>query len=235
MSKITQFSTIGALMAGYFQPEQSLESLSCAGTHAFGLGCSAQISGELTIWGGRIHEATAGETLHCLSVETALPFVQVTPFSPQARHGIGPVTHDSAARALRRFINPDNIFLAVCIEATFDRLVLRRPQRATGGSRTVDEVAACQKVDHHEAIAGRLIGFWTPELFGRISVPGFHFHFLDHDETISGHVLEFAATEAMLSFEEKTSIEIRNPTDQAFRDHAIDVASLDEMIHRIEK
>ena len=235
MSRITQFSTIGALMAGCFEPGKSLASLCCEGERAFGLGCSAQISGELTIWNGRIHEATAGETLHCLSAETDVPFMQVTQFVAQDSQQIGPVTHETAPEVLHRFINPDNIFLAVSIEAEFDNLVIRRPQRAGDGTRSVEDVAAGQKVDRHRAITGRLIGFWTPELFGRVSVPGFHFHFLDRDEKISGHVLEFSAGHAILSFEEKETIEIHNPTSAAFRDRRIDVNALDEVIHRIEK
>ncbi|NVN42577.1 acetolactate decarboxylase [Asaia siamensis] len=233
MSKITQFSTIGALMAGHFRGEAPLSAF-CA-HRAFGLGCSAEISGELTIQDGKVHEATAGEALHCLSAETEIPFVQVTEFTPQQERAVSSVTHENAQEQLSRFIRPDNIFLAVSISGKFEHLVLRRPHRADGGSRSVDQVASAQQVDRHDSIEGRLIGFWTPELFGRISVPGFHFHFLDVKSTISGHVLEFSAQNAVLSFEEKTTIEIVNPSSVSFKTLNIDVDALDEMIHRIEK
>jgi len=233
MSKITQFSTIGALMAGHFRGEAPLSAF-CS-HRAFGLGCSAEISGELTIHDGQVHEATAGEALHCLPPEAEIPFVQVTDFAPQQERAVTSITHDNAQEQLSRFIRPDNIFLAVSISGSFEHLVLRRPHRADGGSRSVDEVAASQKVDRYEGIAGRLIGFWTPELFGRVSVPGFHFHFLDETSQISGHVLEFSAHKAVLSFEEKTTIEIVNPASEIFRALKIDVGALDEMIHRIEK
>ncbi|WP_025840458.1 acetolactate decarboxylase [Asaia platycodi] len=233
MSKITQFSTIGALMAGHFRGEAPLSAF-CSHL-AFGLGCSAEISGELTIHDGKVHEATAGEALHCLPMEAEIPFVQVTDFVPLQEREVTSVTHENAEAQLSRFIRPDNIFLAVSISGCFEHLVLRRPHRADGGSRSVDDVAAAQKVDQYERITGRLIGFWTPELFGRVSVPGFHFHFLDETSQISGHVLEFSAQNAVLSFEEKTTIEIMNPASEAFRALEIDVDALDEMIHRIEK
>lgn len=233
MSKITQFSTIGALMAGHFRGEAPLSAF-CSHL-AFGLGCSAEISGELTIHDGKVHEATAGEALHCLPPEAEIPFVQVTDFVPQQEREVASVTHENAQAQLSRFIRPDNIFLAVSISGCFEHLVLRRPHRADGGSRSVDDVAAAQKVDQYERITGRLIGFWTPELFGRVSVPGFHFHFLDETSQISGHVLEFSAQNAVLSFEEKTTIEIVNPSSEAFKALDIDVDALDEMIHRIEK
>ncbi|GAB6853401.1 acetolactate decarboxylase [Asaia astilbis] len=233
MSKITQFSTIGALMSGHLRGEAPLSHFCPA--HGFGLGCSPEISGELTIHEGKVHEASAGEALHLVTAETLVPFLQVTEFSPQQTHRIVSVTQDTAYERLSQFIRPDNIFLAVTIVGVFDHLLLRRPQRAEGSQRSVDDVAASQREDSYKSISGRLIGFWTPELFGRVSVPGFHFHFLDDEARISGHVLEFEASEATLSFEEKTSIEIVNPASDAYRALSIDVGALDEMIHRIEK
>jgi len=80
MSKIVQFSTIGALMAGYFRGEY--DSTALKRPHAFGLGCSQGINGELTIFQGKIWEATAGEALHLLG-QQEVPFLQVTEFAAE--------------------------------------------------------------------------------------------------------------------------------------------------------
>ncbi|WP_411813592.1 acetolactate decarboxylase [Erwinia tracheiphila] len=47
---------------------------------------------------------------------------------------------------------------------------------------------------------GKLVGFWTSELYGHISVHGFHF--IDEKQQISGHVLFYHAEEAIVSYEE---------------------------------
>lgn len=234
MSKIFQFSTIGALMAGYFVAEHRLADY-CS-SRAFGLGCSTEISGEITLFEGVAYEATAGEPLHPFAASSCVPFVQVTDFEAEQQHAVTNITHQNAPQWLTRFTLPQNIFLAVLIEGTFEELVIRRPQRvAEHGRHDVKEMAATQRIDTHHDIAGRLIGFWTPELYGRISVPGFHFHFLDRDKKISGHVLKFHAEQATLSFQEKQTIEITQPSSRAYKELKIDLSALDALIGKIEK
>ncbi|WP_158625429.1 MULTISPECIES: acetolactate decarboxylase [unclassified Asaia] len=112
----------------------------------------------------------------------------------------------------------------------FEHLVLRRPYRTDpeeDGIRHVEAVAASQQASPCAAVVGRLIGFWTPALIGRVSVPEFHFHFLDEAESISGQVLEFAAERAVLGFEEKPIIEVTNPQSAAYKALPIDLEKLD--------
>ncbi|CAK9886853.1 MAG: Alpha-acetolactate decarboxylase [Candidatus Erwinia impunctatus] len=233
MNKITQFSTIGALMSGFFKGEFCL--LLGKSQYSFGLGCSEKLNGELTVFDGIAYRATADESLTELEKNSPLPFVQVTDFTPQHQHNTGEVNEQNIESILRQSINPDNIFLAITIEAHFDTMIIRRPHRQDEGERSVEEVASAQQVDTHHAIGGHLVGFWTPELFGRVSVPGFHFHFLDTEKHISGHVLQFSAKSAVLSFEEKRSIEITLPDSEEYTSLPIDVAKLDQLIHKIEK
>lgn len=233
MSKIIQFSTIGTLMSGYCRGERYLSDICCCKT--FGLGCSEEINGELTIYEGITYEATAGEALHKLTEQTMVPFLQITAFNPQNIYSVSDITHKNAYEILSQFIQLDNIFLAVSVEGMFDHLMIRRPHRIKAGNRDIHQITNTQKVDKHKMLEGRLIGFWTPELYGRISVPGFHFHFIDKSKKISGHVLEFHAQQASLAFEEKETIEITNPTSTLYKKIKIDIDQLDDIINRVEK
>ncbi|MDI2091527.1 acetolactate decarboxylase [Commensalibacter oyaizuii] len=234
MSKIIQFSTIGALMAGYLQGDR-LFSQVCCGCN-FGLGCSANLDGELTIYDGTAYEATAGHALQTLDFESKVPFIQITNFQPEQSHIIKDVDHTTIYNSMKRFIQFDNILLAVSVQGTFRKVIVRRPHSSyTGEDRDVSKIAASQQVDTYCQVKGTLIGFWTPELFGRISVPRFHFHFLDESKRKSGHVLEFDVEQAQLSFEEKPTLEITNPKKDQFKQMKIDINMLDEMINRVEK
>ncbi|CAI3952880.1 Alpha-acetolactate decarboxylase (AlsD) (PDB:1XV2) [Commensalibacter communis] len=234
MTKIIQFSTIGALMAGHVQGERDFAKLSCGCN--FGLGCSANLNGELTIYDGTAYEATAGQALETLDYEEKVPFIQLTNFNPEHEYVVEHVNHKNIEACLKRFIQAQNIFIAVSLQGVFEQIVFRRPYSlADGEERNVDELAETQKVDTFHQIEGQLIGFWTPELFGRVSVPGFHFHFLDESKQISGHVLEFYMNYAQLSFQEKQTIEITNPKSNSYKEMNIDVNMLDEMIQKIEK
>ena len=232
MSKIIQFSTIGALMAGYFRGEYDASALKHP--DAFGLGCSQGINGELTIFQGKVWEATAGEAPHLLRQEM-LPFLQVTEFVPERTASVVNIDQHNAEQHLNQFIPLQNIFLAVCIEATFDHLVIRRPQPASDIPRDINDFARTQQEDTLNNINGYLIGFWTPALFGRISVPGFHFHFIDEKRNNSGHVLEFSAKKAILKYQEKQTIEVTNPGSAEYKNMTIDLSSLDKSIEHVEK
>lgn len=234
MTKIIQFSTIGALMAGHVQGEQAFAKARCGCN--FGLGCSANLNGELTIYEGKAYKATAEQDLEMLADEAKVPFIQLTDFNPQQEMLVEHVHHKNIYECLKRFIQLDNVFLAVSLQGIFEQVTFRRPYSASMDKiRDISTVAAEQKIDTHQYIAGRLIGFWTPEIFGRISVPGFHFHFLDESNEHSGHVLEFFMNQAQLSFEEKQTIEITNPSSRSYKEMSIDVNMLDDLIQTVEK
>ncbi|WP_261641103.1 acetolactate decarboxylase [Erwinia mallotivora] len=232
MSKITQFSTIGALMAGHFDGECDTRQFTMP--DAFGLGCSANINGELTIYQGVFWEATANEAIHHLH-DYHVPFIQLTDFNPEKKFSVEAINQDCAAKLLGEHVVLDNIFLAICIEANFDRLVIRRPQRAEETERDIHMVADAQQEYTLTDVNGKLIGFWTPELFGRISVPGFHFHFLDTVTQQSGHVLSYSARNATVSFEVKPTIEITNPHSEKFKELVIDLSAMDQIIAKVER
>lgn len=233
MSKIIQFSTIGALMASHLQGEHCLRGIN--NNDAFGLGCSELINGELTIFQGKAWEATANESVHLLNRQDLLPFFQITEFHPEIVFRVKNINFENANKLLAEKININNIFLAISIEAKFKEVTIRRPQRSNKKDRTSTEVAESQYVNSFQDIQGRLIGFWTPELYGRISVPGFHFHFINEEKNISGHVLGFKAEDAIMSFEEKQTLEITNPTSDQYKELKIDLSKLDGLINRIEK
>ena len=232
MSKIVQYSTIGALMAGYCRGEYNSGVLD--NSHAFGLGCSQGINGELTIFQGKIWEATAGKAPHPLR-QKEVPFLQVTQFAPEQTISVSNIDQDNAQQHLNKSIALQNIFLAVCIEATFEHLVIRRPQPSSSTKRDISDFARTQQEDTLKDIYGYLVGFWTPELFGRISVPGFHFHFIDEARNTSGHVLEFSANKALLSYQEKQTIEVTNPHSNEYKNMTIDLSLLDKSIEQVEK
>lgn len=231
MTKITQFSTIGALMAGLTEGWATLNK-PCRET-TFGLGCSRGAGGELTVFKGKIYQATAGQPVTLLS-DPSVPFIQLTDFEPEALHSIADINEQNLEQILLQLLNASNIWLAVSVSAQFTTVVLRRPQPATSAQQDMEHMAATQQVSHYQQLNGTLIGFWTPALYGRISVPGFHFHFLDTSHEISGHVLAFSAASAELRYQQKTIIEITNPASEHYRQLPIDIDKLDSMMSRIE-
>lgn len=233
--KITQFSTIGALMAGHHCGEFHIP-LGTPG-FTFGLGCSDLVNAEVTIRRGVAYTASAAQPVGRLTATDVTPFIQVTDFNPDATVREQGLTMENLPEAFRKHVpHPDNTFYAIQIHAAFDSITVRRPQVvAPGTTRTMLELAKEQEVDAREGIKGYVVGLWTPTVFGRVSVPGFHLHFVDESEKVSGHVLQFKAATAELAYEEKSSIEIMTPTSEAYRKSVVDLGSLDGTIHKVEK
>ncbi|MCF8999170.1 acetolactate decarboxylase [Acinetobacter nectaris] len=232
MSKIYQFSTIGALMSGYFYPDQDVsEVCSCS---SIGLGCSEKLNAELTISDGKLYTATAEKSLESHTSALFVPFYQVTNFNNYKQYQILETTQDTLEQTIKHIILLKNNFVAVKIKAHFTNLVLRRPY-ASDKMRNIEDVSNNQLVSQYKDISGCLIGFWTPELFGRISVPGFHLHFLSDDLMISGHVLSYHFDSAELQIEEKRTIEIMNPNRSEFAELDINLQLLDGLISKVEK
>lgn len=233
MSKIIQMSTSAALMCGYFKGEKQFPK-SFQGQN-FGIGCSEGVNGELTIFEGCAYEGTAEESTRILPPNVKIPFIQITNFQATQNHIIHNVDHLNANVHLNKFIEIKNIFVALSFSGVLDKVLIRCPKREEKNNRTIEELHKSQFVHEYKKIKGTLVGFWTPEIFGRVSVPGFHFHFIDDDKKISGHVLEFSAKEVLLCFEEKQSIEITNPSNNTYKNMDLDVDKIDALIKRLER
>ncbi|HCQ3777362.1 TPA: acetolactate decarboxylase [Escherichia coli] len=232
MSKIFQFSTISALMSGFESGDFELDT--CNNDKLFGIGCSCGVSGELTIVNGKAWEATAKEPVHMLYRDN-VPFVQVTDFVMDDSFECCDVDEKNMALILHDKINAKNSFVAVNVHANFETIKIRRPQRRVGEEyESMLEVSDSQEIDCLANISGQLIGFWTPEVYGRISVPGFHFHFLSNDEINSGHVLSYHANKAVIYYQIKDSIEIKNPSSDEYRSMNIDLNNIDALIKKVE-
>lgn len=232
MTKIYQFSTIGALMSGYFLPDEDIYKVcSCS---SIGLGCSANLNAEMTIFNGTPYTATAEQSTETPKAPLDVPFYQVTDFNNFHEYNIGEASFKTLEQFVRTVMPLNNNFIALRIEAIFHTLKLRRPY-SSNSERSIQEVSGNQEVLTYDEIKGHLIGFWTPEMFGRISVPGFHLHFLSDDKSTSGHVLDYHFSSAILQIEEKNVIEITHPTTEKFKDLNINVENLDDTIRKVEQ
>ncbi|WP_042958478.1 acetolactate decarboxylase [Erwinia tasmaniensis] len=232
MSKIVQFSTIGALMSGFVDGEFDFDAHK--NEKMFGIGCSEGMNGELTISNGEAWEATAGEDVHKIS-KKLVPFIQITNFESENSFECDFLDEENTASILKKKLNIENVFIAINIHAIFNELKIRTPQKSNSKGRTALDMVNEQDVSSLTNIRGQLIGFWTPEIYGRISVPGFHLHFLSDDKKTSGHVLQYHANKAIFHFQVKNTIEIKNPTNKKYMDMSINVDLLDSLISKVEK
>jgi len=209
-----QVSTSGALVSGLFG---GVVSASVVLQHGdFGLGTFAQLDGEMIVVDGRVYQAKGdGEVLEA-GPDAQAPFAVVTRFDPDIDTTI------AAAPTLKRLCElcdaqraSNNLFFAVRLDGSFDRVRTRAVSTAKENSRLVDAA----KIQHEftfDDVEGTLVGIWSPGFSSAFSVPGYHFHFLSKDRTKGGHLLECVSRELRLRLEKLADFHLALPSTETF-------------------
>lgn len=169
-----------------------------------------------------------------LGDSSLLPFAQITDFNPGPPIAAQGLHKDGLYSFLANHVLLNNVFLAIQITGDFSNVKIRRPRVQEKPYPSVLKVAEEQVLDHLADAEGVLIGFWTPQFFKTISVPGFHLHFLNEARDSGGHVIDFALREGHVAFEIKSAINIVLPEVREYLSANLDASGMDEVIRQVE-
>ena len=182
----------------------------------FGLGTLAGLDGEMVVLDGAAFQAQGDGRVHALRNDAKVPFAVVTAFVDEKSRQLGPVSSfaelASACDLVRR---SQNLFYALRVDGLFDHVHTRVVNPAPPGS-TLKEAALTQPEFHFQEVEGTLVGIWSPAFSGAFSVPGYHFHFLSADRTMSGHLLGCSGTRLRLRSEELDNFHLSLPESEAY-------------------
>lgn len=200
MSKqaIYQVGTINSLLEAVYAGDTSVKKLKEHGD--FGLGALDNIDGELIVCDGKFYRANASGKLNQLEDSCKTPFAVVNQFKPDITFSVNKQNYAQLEQTILPYFASLNLIYAIRVKGYFKHLSLRseectqRPYR-----RLVEILPSLQRTFYHENIEGQLIGVWFPKYLAQVNVPGFHFHFIDNDCLVGGHVfgleLESASVE----------------------------------------
>jgi acetolactate decarboxylase len=209
-----QVSTSGALVAGVFDREVSVESILEHGD--FGLGTFAHLEGEMVVLDGRVYQVQGSGRVSEAGMDAGAPFAVVTRFTPQIDEESVPVSSFQALESCcDHYRKSGNIFYAIRLDGHFDYVRTRAVNRPQPGTRLID-AAKDQSEFHFDSIAGTLIGLWSPGFSSAFSVAGYHFHFLSKDRQHGGHLLDVRAGPLRLRVEALTNFHLALPESEAF-------------------
>ena len=182
-----QVSTSGALVEGVYQGVVAVGTLKEHGD--FGLGTFADLDGEMVAIDGRYYQVLGSGTVAEAPDAALVPFAVVTRFRPERSLEIPAFASlDELLAALDAVRDSGNLFFAVRASGTVDYVKTRAVCKVEAPT-TLVEAAAHQAEFELTAIAGTLVGFWTPEYARTVNVAGYHLHFLSDDRRHGGHVL----------------------------------------------
>jgi acetolactate decarboxylase len=211
---VFQVSTSGALVAGVYDREVSVQAILEHGN--FGLGTFANLDGEMVVVDGHVYQIKGTGQVSEAPADAGAPFAVVTWFEPETDVSISPIGsfNDLQARcdSVRR---SGNIFYAIRLDGFFKRVRTRAVNPPEPGTRLID-AAKAQSEFNFPDIEGTLIGLWSPGFSSAFSVAGYHFHFLSADRQHGGHLLDVAADALRLRVEALTDFHLALPESEAF-------------------
>ncbi len=209
-----QISISGALVAGVYDKEVSVESILQHGD--FGLGTFANLDGEMVVLDGRVYQVQGTGHVSEATPNAGAPFAVVTRFSPQTDVEIESVaSFEDLEGRCDKFRNSGNIFYAVRLDGHFSRVRTRAVNPPQPGTRLVD-AAKVQSEFNFTDIEGTLVGLWSPGFSSAFSISGYHLHFLSKDRQHGGHLLDVEAGPLRLRLETLTDFHLALPESEAF-------------------
>ena len=227
-----QVSTSQALVEGVFSGSIRVENLLHHGD--FGLGTFDGLDGEMVILEGSCYQVTAGGTAHKVALDTMVPYATVTRFYADRSFQLSSVKNFSnLQQQLDQLRDSNNLFVAFRIDGIFSNLSLRAACRAEPGEKLVQAIEHQSKFLLDQA-EGTLVGFWSHNYSSSISVPGYHFHFLNSARTLGGHVFDLVANDLQVEIHQEMDIHLAIPETAEFLAANLQRNS-DEALAKVEK
>jgi acetolactate decarboxylase len=186
-AKLYISSPINALIEGLYRDDITIDSLRTKGD--FGIGTFNNLDGEMIALNGSFFQLDLEGEARPVGGGMKSPFAVLCHFESMLTEQIAsPLSHAAFVEALKRLLPSDNMFYAIHMQGRF-RKVATRSVPWTENYRPLAEATDRQKVRHFDAVEGHLVGFYTPPFVPSVSVPGYHFHFIDKALSGGGHLL----------------------------------------------
>lgn len=209
-----QVSTSNALAEGIFDGAVTVGELRRHGD--FGLGTFAGLDGELIMLEGRCFRAGAGGALSEVEDEREVPFALVTRFDRDLSATLREISTLAALRGRLDALRPsENLFAGIEVLGEFASLSLRAACPARPGEGLLESTLHQSEYTVSD-VSGTLVGFWSPEYARAVGIPGYHFHFVSHDRSLGGHLLDLSGGPVEVSVQLESAVHLAIPETEAF-------------------
>ncbi|HUU93113.1 MAG TPA: acetolactate decarboxylase [Phycisphaerae bacterium] len=210
-----QTATVSALLEGVYDGEVTVEELVKHGD--LGLGTFDALDGEMVVVDGTVYQVDGAGNVHRPPPETKTPFAAVTFFdADRVLTADGAIEFDDLKVLIDRAAPAKNVPLAIRITGTFAHVKTRSVPKQTRPYPRLVEVTKNQPTFEFADTRGVMAGFRCPPYVEGINVPGYHLHFLTHDRTGGGHVLELTVEKVRIEIDETPALHVALPAGEAF-------------------
>ena len=230
-----QVALLQSLVQGYYDGIISVGELKRHGDT--GIGTFEGVNGEMIVLDGTDYQAAWDGSIAIPDDEETVPFSNVTYFDVDETLALSGIADMAALQeAVNGVVNElgANCFYMVKIEGTFDSIKVRSEYKQEKPYRMLDVALAEDQTEFdYEDIRGTMIGLYCPDYMGGLNSVGWHFHFINEDRTLGGHVLQVSVADAEAAFDMTDGFEMTLSRNAVFQDMAL-AKDVDEAIHKAE-
>src|ERR1035437_2908684 len=209
-----QVSTLGALQEGFYDGVISLDVLKDKGD--FGIGTFDSLDGEMLLLDGVFYQVRSDGHVYLPAGNTLTPFAEVIWFKEDMTLPISrSLTYKGLNGLIETAFPSRNLPYAVRVDGKFSYVRTRSVPAQVKPFSRLAEVVKTQPVFEMKNIKGTIIGFWLPQFYGGINMPGFHLHFISADKKSGGHLLDCSITSGtvLVEYIHNTSLTLPEKSD----------------------
>jgi acetolactate decarboxylase len=192
---IQQYGLPLTLMNSIYEGEITAKQMRELGD--IGVGVSNHLNGELTAVDGVIYSIAADGTATVAPDDLKAPYMSMLKFEPTKTITVKDIgSFKELQDAITGQITSINSFYAFKAKGTFSYAHLASAHGVEDEDVDFFEYLNSRQMYDLTDTEGTVVGIYTPDYLGDISIPGLHFHFQNGDNTVGGH-LEDIRFEAM--------------------------------------
>ncbi|KEI72999.1 acetolactate decarboxylase [Endozoicomonas elysicola] len=209
-----QYSTINALVQGYFDGSLSFAELSQKGDVK--LGIIDGLDCEMIALGGADYRIDHQGLAQSTSILEKMP--AVIPFQPRILLALPEgFSYLQLQQVLDKSLLNNNHIQPIRINGHFYDLKVRSGlKQAPPYLPPVDIIKTDRIIFKHQDTEGTLVGFKTPDYMNNLNVPSYHFHFINNPRKFGGHALNLKASNGDTHIASAHQLKLRLPNDPAF-------------------
>ena len=201
----------------------------------FGLGTFNGLDGEMVCVDNAFYQVKQDGKVVLVSAAALTPFAMVTFFDEDQRiEAVNVESLSGLRQTIDRCRPTKNLFYALRVDGVFDYIKVRSVPAQKKPYCPLADAVKGQTVFEYKNIPGTLVGFWSPSFADKVSVPGYHFHFISTAKGAGGHVLDLQVEGARIQIDKSHKLLLELPESEEFLKSRFEGDTL-ESIAKVEK
>lgn len=196
MSRLFQVGCLSGFLEGAYDSSISFAQLQQHGT--MGLGTVNAVDGEMIAVDGHFYRVDHHGIATMIAPHQCTPFALVCHFMPTITFELTNIASLKQLNdALTPYLQSPNFFYMIRIEGDFKQLDLRSESCQLKIYQPLAKtLPSLQRAFSLTTSTGTLVATWCPTYANALTIPGYHYHYIDADKKTGGHVFNIIVSHA---------------------------------------